>query len=149
MGGAAAILAAARRPEFEAVAAESAFTSVFRSVQRYGFLFYHLPGWTMRFTLWAIRLRLGFDPEKWSPERVVGRIAPRPLFLLQGGSDRRVPPSEGERLFSLAGEPKSLWTVSDGDHAGLWKTAGREYEDRLLGFFDGVFKSAPMGQGKR
>ena len=141
MGAAVAILAAARRPEFEAVAAESAFTSVYRSIRRYGFLFYKLPGWTMRYTYWCIRFRLGFDPEKWSPERVVDRISPRPLFLLQGGSDRRVPPTEGDRLFSLAGEPKSLWTVPDGDHAGLWKAAGREYEDRLLAFFDGVFKT--------
>jgi fermentation-respiration switch protein FrsA (DUF1100 family) len=140
MGAAVAILAAAADPAFEAVAAESAFTSVNRSIVRYAGLFHHVPAWAVPYTLAWVRWRLGFDPEASSPERVVDRISPRPLFLLQGAADINIPPSEGERLFSLAKEPKSLWTVPGAVHAGLWEAAGREYEDRLQAFFDGVFR---------
>jgi fermentation-respiration switch protein FrsA (DUF1100 family) len=139
MGAAAAIVAASRRTELAAVAAESSFTSVRRSIAHYGKLLYGMPGFSVPYTVWWLRLRLGFDPELSSPERHVAGIAPRPLFLLQGSADRRVPPMEGERLFAAAGEPKSLWTVPDGDHAGLWDVAGRAYEDRLIAFFRGVF----------
>lgn len=139
MGAAVAIVTAARRAEIEAVAAESAFTSFNRSIIRYGALLYRLPAWAIPYTLWWIRARLGFNPEESSPERCVHLLSPRPLFLLQGRADVRVPPSEGERLFALAGEPKSLWTVPGADHAALWEMAGREYEDRLLDFFQKSF----------
>lgn len=135
MGGAVAILTAARRPEFAAVAVESAFTSAHRSIIRYARLFHHVSSWAVPYTLWWTRLRLGFDPDETSPVREVGKISPRPLFLLQGGADVRMPPSEGEALFAAAGEPKELWTVPGADHGGLWETAGREYEDRLSAFF--------------
>jgi uncharacterized protein len=135
MGGAVAILTAARRTEFAAVAVESAFTSVNRSIVRFARLFYNVPAWAVPYTLWWKRLRLGFDAEKDSPEGFVARISPRPLLLLQGAQDLRMPPSEGERLFALAGEPKTLWTVPDCDHGGLWEAAGKEYEDRLFKFF--------------
>jgi fermentation-respiration switch protein FrsA (DUF1100 family) len=142
MGAAVVILAAARRPEIEAVAAESAYGSIGRSVAQFGKILYGLPAWAVPYTMWWTRARLGFNPETAAAERVVGRIAPRPIFLLQGGADDRVPPSEGERLFNRAGEPKSLWTVPGAGHGGLWEAAGREYEDRLLKFFDGVFRRA-------
>ena len=103
MGGAVALITAARRPEFEAVAAESPFTSVCGSIVRFAGLFHHVPAWMVPYTLWWVRLRLGFDPDAWSPERFVARIAPRSLFLLQGGADMRIPPAEGERLYALAG----------------------------------------------
>lgn len=138
MGGAVAILTAARRKEFQAVAAESAFTSVNRSIVRFAGLFYSVPAWAVPYTFWWTRVRLGFDPEAHSPERFVSEIAPRPLFLLQGAQDLRMPPSEGERLFSLAGEPKTLWTVPDCDHGGLWEAGGREYEEKLAEFFRGA-----------
>lgn len=140
MGGAAAIVAAAEEPAFEALAAESAFTSVTSSIVRYAVIFHHVPAWAVPYTFFWVKVRLGFDPERYSPERFVDKIAPRPLFLLQGSADVRMPPSEGDFLFALAGEPKSLWTVPGADHAELWETAGREYEDRLLSFFNGVFK---------
>jgi dipeptidyl aminopeptidase/acylaminoacyl peptidase len=140
MGGAAAIVAAAGEPAFEAVAAESAFTSAKASIVRYAGLFHHVLAWMVPYTFLWVRLRLGFDVEEFSPERYVARISPRPLFLLQGSADVRMPPSEGERLFALAGEPKALWTVPGADHAELWETAGREYEDKLQAFFDKTFR---------
>jgi fermentation-respiration switch protein FrsA (DUF1100 family) len=142
MGAAVVILAAARRADIEAVAAESAYGSISRSVAQFGKILYGLPAWAVPYTMWWTRARLRFNPETAAAERVVGLIAPRPIFLLQGGADDRVPPSEGDRLFSRAGEPKSLWTVPGAGHGGLWEAAGREYEDRLLGFFDGVFRRA-------
>lgn len=142
MGAAVGLLTASHRTEIAAIAAESSFSSLFRSIVRYGRLFYRLPRWMSPYTLLWVVLRLGFNPEPYSPERCIARIAPRPVFLLQGGADVRMPPAEGETLFARAGEPKTLWTVPGADHAGLWEAAGREYEDRLRAFFDGVFGPA-------
>ena len=135
MGGAVAVITAARRPEFQAVVVESAYSSATRSVIRYAGLFHHVPAWAVPYTLWWTRLRLGFDPEVCAPEALIDKISPRPLFLLQGGADLRMPPSEGEALLAAAGEPKALWTVPGADHGGLWEKAGRTYEDRLSDFF--------------
>jgi fermentation-respiration switch protein FrsA (DUF1100 family) len=94
------------------------------------------------YTFWWVRRRLGFDFEESSPERFVAKISPRPLFLLQGGVDLRMPPSEGEALLNAAGEPKTLWTVPGADHAKLWEVAGADYEERLLRFFEGALGKA-------
>lgn len=43
-----------------------------------------------------------------APERVIARIAPRPLLLLHGDRDTLVPVEHARRLYRAAGEPKRL-----------------------------------------
>jgi dienelactone hydrolase len=65
----------------------------------------------------------------------VARISPRPLFLIYSGH-----PVGGEelnaRFYAAAGEPKTLWKIDDARHTGGLQAHPREYQRRVLGFFD-------------
>jgi uncharacterized protein len=65
---------------------------------------------------------------------LVGRIAPRPVFLIyaergQGGEELSAD------YHSVAGEPKQLWETDSG-HTGGYDAAPKEYERRVVRFFD-------------
>jgi len=137
MGGAVALIGAAHIPGLKAVVAESAPASFSRVVKRYARIYYHLPSFpavTLAF-LFA-RLRLAFNPDRYSSERHIHKIAPRPIFLIHGLEDIRMPPDVGRHLFSLAGEPKTLWEVPDAHHGEVYVMAQQEYEQRVLAFFN-------------
>jgi pimeloyl-ACP methyl ester carboxylesterase len=139
LGASIGLWVAAHDPSLAAVAAESPFSEFNGAVTRHGTLFYHAPRLFSRLTLWFIRWRLGFDPNDYAPLKIVHRIAPRPLFLLQGESDGRTPPTEGQRLFDRAGEPKTLWTVPGAGHGQLAEVGGRDYQNKILAFFNRAF----------
>jgi hypothetical protein len=66
----------------------------------------------------------------------IGRIAPRPVFLIyaapgMGGEDVRQP-----KYFAAAGEPRSIWRVPGAEHTGGIDARPLEYERRVVGFFD-------------
>jgi hypothetical protein len=66
----------------------------------------------------------------------IGRIAPRPLFLIyadpgMGGEDTRQP-----KYFAAAGAPKTMWRVPGAKHTGGIDAQPKEYERRVVGFLD-------------
>jgi uncharacterized protein len=69
-----------------------------------------------------------------SLDDLVGRIAPRPLFLITAG------PGNSEELnrsyYASAGEPKTLWEIPEASHIGGINARPAEYERRVVGFFD-------------
>ncbi len=139
LGGSIGLWVAAHDRGVTAIAAESPFSDVSGALTRHGKYFYHAPVLFSVLTLWFVRRRLGFDPDDYAPIKIMDRIAPRPLLLLQGERDVRTPPTEGQRLFERAGEPKTLWTVPGAGHGELAEVGGREYQDRVLGFFNKAF----------
>jgi alpha-beta hydrolase superfamily lysophospholipase len=139
MGGSVCLWVAAQDPGVAAVAAESPFSELNSALVRHGKIFYHAPHLFSQLTLWFVRRRLGFNPNAYAPINIVDRIAPRPLFLLQGERDVRTPPAEGQRLYDRAGEPKTLWTVPGARHGELAEIGGRDYQDRILAFFNDAF----------
>jgi uncharacterized protein len=66
---------------------------------------------------------------------LVPRISPRPLMLIQAPSS-----PNGERLNDLyyraAREPKISWSIPESRHTGGIEARPREYERRVVGFFD-------------
>jgi fermentation-respiration switch protein FrsA (DUF1100 family) len=66
---------------------------------------------------------------------LTGRIAPRPILLIYAGHG-----SGGEELnaeyFRAASEPKTLWKIDEAVHVGGLDARPREYEERVVGFFD-------------
>jgi hypothetical protein len=68
-------------------------------------------------------------------KHVVGRIAPRPVMLIAAPNSGR-----GEDLnrgyYAAAGEPKTLWEIPESGHVGGMDARPREYERRVIGFFD-------------
>jgi dienelactone hydrolase len=68
-------------------------------------------------------------------DRLVPRIAPRPILLIeaghgQGGEDRN------SIYFRRARAPKAYWRIAEANHTGGLETRPREYERRVVGFFD-------------
>jgi pimeloyl-ACP methyl ester carboxylesterase len=146
MGGAASLSVAADDPRVAAVCAESPFSSFRDVVARFAKLFYGVPRHPfVDCTFLFIRWRLGFDPEPASPVYSIRRISPRPVFLIQGAADVRMPPSEGERLYAAAAEPKALWTVPEADHGQAAEVAGAEYRRRLLEFYRAALAAPARG----
>jgi uncharacterized protein len=67
---------------------------------------------------------------------LVGRIAPRRIFLIyavpgQGGEAELT-----ETYYEAAGEPKELWLVPGSGHTGGIEAQPAEYERRVIEFFD-------------
>ena len=67
---------------------------------------------------------------------VIGKIAPRPVFLIyadpgMGGEGITQP-----KYFAAAGEPKAIWKVPGAEHTGGIDARPLEYERRVIGFYD-------------
>jgi hypothetical protein len=66
---------------------------------------------------------------------LVPRIAPRPILLIAAPHS-----GHGEELnrnyVRAAGAPKALWEIPESRHVGGQSTRPREYERRVVGFFD-------------
>ena len=99
-----------------------------------------VPRWLARPIAWLAvvftSLRLGASLFACEPIRWVGKIAPRPVFLIHGGRDPYFAPGEFEALVAAAGEPKQVWRVEQALHREVDLTAPEEYRRRIISFFD-------------
>ena len=135
MGAAVAIAGSAKIQDIRAVVAESPFSSFNETVVRFARHFYGIPRFLIPFTLMAVRRRLGFDPEDCAPLYCEDKLSPRPLFIIQGAADQRMPVTEGRGIYETAREPKDIWVVPDADHGEAFDKAGPEYQKRILDFY--------------
>jgi uncharacterized protein len=73
---------------------------------------------------------------------IVGRIAPRPVFIIWAphGVDTEALNAE---YFKAAGEPKTLWAIPESKHTGGLAARPEEYERRVIGFFDDALLPSP------
>ena len=86
-------------------------------------------------------------------EKLVPRIAPRPLLLIWARHDDTRTLSR--KYLRAAGPTARGWEVPDGGHTGGLDARPAEYERRVVGFLDGalggrfrVVRSAPMYGGR-
>jgi uncharacterized protein len=128
LGGAIGIVLAAERREVRGLAVDGAFDSYRR-----------IASWHVRrnplllVTAWWYP-RVAVNTE-YDPIEAVGRISPRPIFIMHGTADRVVDPAMARRLYDAAGEPKELWLVEGADHYGAMQEHAEEANHRLLEFF--------------
>jgi uncharacterized protein len=69
---------------------------------------------------------------RFSVEHLVGRIAPRPLFLAHGAANDLYSPEEAQCLYRLAGEPRELHLLEGAGHSE-WMHDGHETFQQLIG----------------
>ncbi|MBI5748674.1 MAG: alpha/beta fold hydrolase [Nitrospinae bacterium] len=140
LGAAVAILTASEDKDIKAVVSDSSFTSL--KVQGERLLkSSFLPKFPFLYT--AIRIyeiMFKTDIEKIAPVHFIEKISPTPIFIIGGEGDTQMPATDAEELFKNAREPKSLWIVKGASHGGTVISAGREYEKRLIEFFDKYLK---------
>ena len=76
-------------------------------------------------------------------ERVIARLAPRPLLMIHGGADAYIKPEMSKSLFQRARQPKELWIVEGAKHNLAQQVAGDEYRRRVREFFELHLASVP------
>ena len=79
-------------------------------------------------------------PQPPSLKTQVAKIAPRPLFLISSGTSYE---RDANRVFyRAAGEPKTLWEMPSASHTGGLAAYPKEYERRVVAFFDRALVSS-------
>jgi len=91
-----------------------------------------LSEWPARLALWNSDLL----DEALAPNRMIGKIAPRPVFLIGGDRDTEVPAAQVRELYAAAREPKSLWIVRGAQHGRYLQAASSEYANLVTDFFE-------------
>jgi pimeloyl-ACP methyl ester carboxylesterase len=148
LGGTAAILAAADDPQIAAVAAVTPGTTLLDLLGTLPFTSV-APPWFRALAARLLLLRIGAPLSAVTSLRVgplycVGRIAPRPLLLLQGRDDPVNSLAAARRLFDHAREPKQLVVVAGAGHLDVF--GSREAVHVLVTFLDGALHWTPAPQ---
>lgn len=130
IGGALAVAAAQQSKEgVDAVVLEGAFSSYQRIAQdKLG----DFPlTWPLQWPLSVIFVR-----DTYSPQALIGQLAPVPVLIIHGTADRVVPYYHGEILYEAAQAPKFFWKVAQGGHIQTFSRYGMEYRQKLLNFLE-------------
>ncbi len=136
MGGSVALLATARDPEVLAVWADSAFTSQREILNHIWHLQTRLPAHPVLDL--AERLFESRTGHRWidfAPIDELEKLGNRPVYLVHGASDSRVPTDHAYRLYAAAPGPKDLWIEDNIEHCGVYFARRPEYVRRCLKFF--------------
>lgn len=135
LGGAAALLGD-EPVNADAVVLEAVFSSIERAVENRLDIRFGLPGkYLAPLLLWQIQLRLSISREMLSPVLAISQLK-SPVMIIAGSVDRHTLLDEARELFAQALEPKSLWVVQGAAHENLHRYAPKEYEHRILVFFN-------------
>jgi dipeptidyl aminopeptidase/acylaminoacyl peptidase len=136
-GATSAILAAARDPGIDAVVAQGTGTSLY-DMMRANRRLEAFPDWMVWLFGATVLWQLGASPDavEWGPHRVIDRIAPRPILLIQGSEDEMAPADQARRNFERAGEPREIFIVEGAGHRFLRRHAGAAYSQRVLAFLE-------------
>ena len=143
MGGAVAIMAAARDPRIAAVIAEASYARLDRTTSESFGEFLQLPvfGWRLPAFPFAGpvkffgRLFSGIDVSEVNPVNEIGRISPRPVFIIHGRADRQVSAKSGRELHDAAQEPRVIWQPEHVGHVASFYSYSRfDYYVRVSAF---------------
>jgi pimeloyl-ACP methyl ester carboxylesterase len=146
-GGGSALCVAARNRQIRCVVTDGAFPThltmtvyMRKWVKLYGgqrAFFDWLPDWYYGFVRDRALARVARQIGVGFPriERLIARIAPRPLLMIHGGRDNYIRPEIARALCNCAGAPKELWIVPGARHNACLDVAGPEYAHRTVQFF--------------
>ena len=136
VGAVAGILAAEELPEIKGLICEAPFNNLNGLLD---YIIHDLIGApTFPFTVltkWFSELRMGVDFDQVAPDKIIGKISPRPIFLIDDLEDDLTPKDSVEVLYEAAREPKALWQIPDCPHDLGYECAPEEYERRVLAFW--------------
>lgn len=137
MGGAVAVMVAARDERIGALAVNSIYADLERAIAARLKREHRLPRVPFAFFVdTAYWLRFGVWPGRISPRRAIGCISPRPVLLIHGRDDPKIPSTESELVFAAAGDPKELWVVPGAVHLDGLRLAPAVYHQKLVEFFE-------------
>lgn len=137
IGAVAGLELAASDERLGVVAVDSPYTSLKDAIADH--LKRHYP-WAPRsillpFIAWTYRLRFGVWPERLAPIDHIERLSPRPLLIIHGEDDKRVPVERAKALYACAGGKKEFWLVKGVGPMGAYNEGEAVYNERLVSFF--------------
>lgn len=149
MGGVAAIIAAADDTRIRAVVSHGAYSDLNRAISQRCRKHFGYAGPLVE----AVSRRIGqrwfpASSEEVSPIRAIGRIAPRPILLLNGIHDRIVLPANAEEMYSTAGEQAELCILQNSPHDYPNKADLNIYKKVIIDFFNRSFAENPLNKNK-
>ena len=133
MGGAVALICAARDGRVGAVVADSPFASE-RGLVR-ALLGKQIGPLNGPVAALSEHL-LPYDPREVEPLQEVTKIAPRAALFVHGLLDETCDPKDSVRLYEAAGEPKELWLLEGAGHCDAYFLDREAYCERVAAFFE-------------
>jgi len=137
LGAVTALRLASLETSITAVVADSPFDSL--SGQTWLTVERHAPGFLVPyFWVHAIligTLMTGHLPGEWEVGEWIERIAPRPILLLHGAEDSRIPADASRRLVANASYPIESWFAPGAEHLDAMDHLEGEYGSRVSDFF--------------
>ena len=143
MGGAVAILTAAKDPRIKAVATHGAFASLASAIRQRAKLLAGgmAPLFEQSVTHYGSRW-LPIDPKELSPQAVIAQIAPRPMLIFHGAKDKIISVADSYALYSAALDPKQLHILNHSYHIGIHKCEQEVYRQTLSEFFSAALEQS-------
>lgn len=140
MGAVAALLAGRESKEVAAVIADSPFLNIEHTVVHHLKLFFGLPRFPFAtFALLFLEMRGGFDRKDFDLEAAAAELGDRPLLVVAGGKDRRMPPELQRRVFEASKSPASRFVVIEGaTHGAAFRVDPERYEKEVKSFLSGA-----------
>jgi fermentation-respiration switch protein FrsA (DUF1100 family) len=137
MGGAIAIISAARIPELRAVVAESAYSSIANITSRIIMLLTgSAPFPTDGVVLYFMDQETGVKVSEVSPLNDLARLGSRPALFVHGEQDDTIAVSNSQSMFDAARGPKDLYLIPNAAHTDIVEADPAEYERRVVNFLD-------------
>jgi uncharacterized protein len=135
VGGVALIYAAAHEPALKAIVVDSAYATMAEYMkQAFGPYSIFIPG-----TRLTSMMLYGLDYASVRPVDVIAKIAPRPIFLIQGAADTAIlPPNMAELAAAASAGPGAhvqTWLVPKASHIQAYNLERNTYVDRLVTIF--------------
>ena len=135
VGGDALIYAAAQEPAIQAIVVDSAYASMAEYMEpAFGKFSVFVPG-----ARYSEMMLYGLDYTQVRPVDVIAKIAPHPIFLIQGAADTVIIPSN---LFELTNAALATpdahvqtWLVPKANHIQAYNLLRTTYVDRVVTFF--------------
>ena len=144
MGAAAAMLAAARSPDVEALVLDSAFASwpdTLRQQLRSG---WHLPGPLVDYGVLLYGVLSGTDPAAVTPANAMPALAGRPMLFIAGADDLAVDPADGAKMAAAAAGPTAQYVLVPGaGHVGAFAVDPAAYTARVRAFLAAALPPEP------
>jgi fermentation-respiration switch protein FrsA (DUF1100 family) len=141
MGGATAIMTAADCEDIDAIVCDSAYADLNDMLEPQFAERTFFPTFFLKPLLFMVKMMYGIDFTAVKPVEVVGDIAPRPIFFIQGELDDVVPPEHAQILLEASNNPlNQLWLIPDCGHVEAYVTHPEEYMDRVTAFFDDALR---------
>ena len=140
MGAAAAMLAAARTPDIEALVLDSAFAAWEETLRDELRSAWHLPGPLVDYGVLLYGFLSGTNPASVAPADAVDHLAGRPMLFVAGADDRTVDPADGAAMAASAGPSATFVPVPGAGHVGAFDVDPAAYSARLRGFLGSALR---------